>query len=86
MYEFSLLYPAISGVQPLAAWTTPSHRSSDGLVIAGAHRAFPRHLFAVGLGADGLQSAYLAARLNLRQYLDAPARGDELFGFVRVGR
>jgi glycine/D-amino acid oxidase-like deaminating enzyme len=83
MYELSVLYPVLSGLQPTHGWTTSSYRSVDGLVIAGAHRAFPRHLFAVGLGADGLQGAYLAARLNLRHYRGSPAKGDELFGFIR---
>jgi glycine/D-amino acid oxidase-like deaminating enzyme len=83
MYEFSVLHPVISGARPTHGWTSSSHRSADGLVIAGPHRAFPRHLFAVGLGVDGLQGAYLAARLNLRHYQGAPEKGDELFGFIR---
>ena len=83
MYEFSLLQPAASGIVPAFAWTAPSHGSADGLVIAGPHRNFPRHLFVTGLGADGLQGAYLAARLNLRHYLGALEKGDELFGFGR---
>jgi glycine/D-amino acid oxidase-like deaminating enzyme len=83
MYEFSVLYPAISGLQPSHGWMSSGHRSYDGLVIAGAHRSFPHHLFALGLGVDGLQGAFVAARLNLRHYLGAPEKGDELFGFVR---
>jgi glycine/D-amino acid oxidase-like deaminating enzyme len=83
MYEFSVLHHAISGVQPSAGWIVASHRSQDGMVIAGPHRAFPRHLFAVGGGVDGLQSAHLAARLNLRHHLGATEAGDDLFGFIR---
>jgi glycine/D-amino acid oxidase-like deaminating enzyme len=83
MYEFSLRQPAVSGIVPAVAWTTGNHRSADGLVIAGPHRNFPRHLFVTGLGVDGLQGAWLAARLNLRHYLGAPEKGDELFGFGR---
>jgi gamma-glutamylputrescine oxidase len=83
MYEFSVLYPVVSGVEPSHGWTTTSCASQDGLMIAGAHRNFPRHLFAVGLGLDGLQGAFLAARLNLRHYLGAAEKGDELFGFLR---
>jgi glycine/D-amino acid oxidase-like deaminating enzyme len=83
MYEFSVMYPAISGIQPAQGWTVTGHRSQDGLVVAGPHRAFPRHLFAVGMGIDGLQAAWLAARVNLRHYRGAPDKGDELFGFLR---
>jgi glycine/D-amino acid oxidase-like deaminating enzyme len=83
MYELSLLYPAISGLLPTHGWTAGSFRSADGLVLAGPHRAFPRHLFVTGLGGDGLQGALLAARVNLRHYLGTPGRGDELFGLLR---
>jgi glycine/D-amino acid oxidase-like deaminating enzyme len=83
MYELSLRHPEISGLQPSHAWTTGSHRSVDGLVIAGPHRAFPRHLFAAGLGAGGVQAAYHAARLNLRHHQGAPDKSDALFGFIR---
>jgi glycine/D-amino acid oxidase-like deaminating enzyme len=83
MYEFSVRYPEISGLQPSHGWTLGAYRSVDGLVIAGPHRAFPRHLFAVGLATEGLQGAYLAARINLRHYLGASEKGDELFGFIR---
>jgi hypothetical protein len=78
-----VLHPTISGIQPSAGWVSSGHRSQDGLLIAGPHRAFPRHLFAVGMGQDGLQSALLAARLNLRSYRELPEKGDEAFGFLR---
>ena len=32
----------------------------------------------------GVASAHLAARVLLRQYLGAPDKGDELFGFARL--
>ena len=86
MYELSVLFPAISGLLPSHGWTVPTYRSADGLVIAGPHRSFPRHLFAVGLGADGLQGAFLAARTQPRHFVGAPAKGDELFGFMPVRR
>ncbi|MGE3840585.1 MAG: NAD(P)/FAD-dependent oxidoreductase [Vicinamibacterales bacterium] len=83
MYEFSLLHPEVSGLQPSLGWATPAHRSGDGLAIAGPHRAFPRHLFAVGLGAEGLQGAWLAAQINLRYYRGRSERSDLLMGFLR---
>lgn len=84
MYELSTLYPAISGLQPEWAWSTMHHQTADGLPYIGAHRNFPRHLFALGHGRHGAGVAWLAARILLRQYAGEPAKGDELFGFARI--
>ena len=84
MYELTTMYPAISGVPLEWAWETIHHGSPDGLPVVGPHRNFPRHLFALGHGRHGAGMAWLAARVLLREYLGEPAKGDELFGFVRV--
>jgi glycine/D-amino acid oxidase-like deaminating enzyme len=84
MYEWSLRYPAVSGIQPAYAWTASRVTGRDGLPIAGAHRNFPHHLFALGLGATGLAGAWLAARIVLRQYQGEPEPGDAVFGFGRL--
>ena len=84
MYELSKLYPAIAGTRPEYSWTVPVSISPDGMLCVGPHRNYPRHLFAFGSGHNGVASAFLAARLLLRQYLGAPDRGDELFGFARL--
>ncbi|MEO5822082.1 MAG: FAD-binding oxidoreductase [Vicinamibacteraceae bacterium] len=84
MYEWSLRHPAVSGIQPAYAWTAVRVAGRDGLLIAGAHRNFPHHLFALGLGATGLAGAWLAARIVLRQYQGEPEPGDAIFGFGRL--
>jgi glycine/D-amino acid oxidase-like deaminating enzyme len=84
MYELSTLYPPISGVRPEWAWDGVSYGSPDGLPVIGAHRNFPRHLFALGFAHHGPAASWLAARVLLRAYLAEPAKGDELFGFARV--
>lgn len=85
MYELSLSYPAISGIQPDYAWQGRRIVAHDGLLLAGAHRNFPRHLFAIGLGHAGIGGAFLAARLLLRRYREeAPEPHDDLFGFARL--
>ena len=84
MYELSKLYPAIAGTRPEYGWTVPVSIAPDGMLCVGPHRNYPRHLFAFGSGHNGVASAFLAARLLLRQYLGAPDRGDELFGFARL--
>ena len=84
MYELSTIYPAISGAQPEWAWDLMHDTTVDGLPYVGLHRNFPRHLFALGHGRHGAAVAWLAARLLLRQYQEAPDKGDELFGFSRI--
>jgi glycine/D-amino acid oxidase-like deaminating enzyme len=84
MYELSKLYPSISGIQPEYGWDVPISVTADGLVCAGAHRNFPRHLFALGAGHNGVAAAYLASRVLVRHYLGQPDKGDDLMGFGRL--
>lgn len=84
MYELTVLYPAISGVQPEWGWDFLQYGSPDGLPVVGPHRNFPRHLFALGHGRHGAAVAWLAARVLLRAFAGEAAKGDELFGFARV--
>ena len=84
MYELSLVYPEISGTAPEWSWDFTHESTVDGLPCIGVHRNFPRHLFALGHGRHGLATAWLAARLLLRQYRGEPDKGDELFGFARI--
>ena len=86
MYELSRLYPAISGVMPEYGWTTRLATGLDGLPLAGPHRNFPHHLFAIGLGHAGVAGAYLAARILLRSYQETSEPADEHFGFSRLPR
>ena len=83
MYELSVLYPAISGIQPDYAWAGPVVTTADGLPYIGPHRNYPRHLFALGFGGNGIVQGFLASRILLRRYLGRPAKGDDLFGFTR---
>lgn len=84
MYELSVLYPAVSGIQPAWGWDVLQCETVDGLPFVGTHRNFPRHLFALGDGRHGAALAWLAARVLLRHYQGEPDKGDELFGFSRV--
>jgi glycine/D-amino acid oxidase-like deaminating enzyme len=86
MYELSRLYPAISGLMPEFGWSARHVTGLDGLPLAGPHRNFPRHLFALGLGHAGLAGAWLAARILLRSYHESPEPADEPFGFSRLPR
>ena len=84
MYELSLVYAEISGTAPQWSWDFTHESTVDGLPCIGVHRNFPRHLFALGHGRHGLATAFLAARLLLRQFRGEPDKGDELFGFARL--
>ena len=83
MYELSTLYPVISGIQPDYVWAGPLSTTTDGLPYIGPHRNFPHHLFALGLGHNGLTAGFFASRVLLRYHLGTPAKGDALFGFTR---
>lgn len=83
MYELSRLYPEISGTRPAAGWSCPVAMAKDGLPVVGSHRAFPHHVFALGLGRVGLVGALVAARLVVRHVRNQVAKGDPIFGFTR---
>jgi gamma-glutamylputrescine oxidase len=84
MYELSLIYPAISGLQPQWSWDFTHYDTVDRLPFIGLHRNFPRHLFAIEGARHGAAFAWLAARILLRRYQGDPDKGDDLFGFSRV--
>ncbi len=84
MYELSLVYPAVSGIQPTHAWDLSVARTVDGLPYLGTHRNYPRHLFALGIDPHRLGYCWLAARLLLRRYQGTPEKSDAPFGFSRI--
>ena len=84
MYELSTIYPAISGAMPEWTWDFGYDETVDDLPYVGLHRNFPRHLFALGHARHGAGIAWLAARVLLRLFQDAPEKGDELLGFARI--
>ena len=84
MYELSLAYPAISGLQAAWSWDSIDYETVDGLPFVGPHRNFPRHLFAFTPARHGAGLAWAAARILLRSYQEEGSRGDDAFGFGRV--
>ena len=84
MYELSTMYPVISGILPEYGWDGLVMNTLDGLPLIGPHRNFPRHLFALGYGGNGLTLGFLASRILVRNYLGESSREDELFGFTRL--
>ena len=83
MYEFSLRYPAISGLPARWGWETEIVSTVDGLPWIGPHRNYPFHFFALGFGWHGDGLSWLAARAALRYLTGASTKEDEALGFVR---
>jgi glycine/D-amino acid oxidase-like deaminating enzyme len=82
------IYPALAAERPAYSWEGLFAETPDGLPYIGTHSRYPRHLFALGYGGNGMTASYLAAKLLLEKYraLDAPAAGSrrrELFAFNR---
>jgi glycine/D-amino acid oxidase-like deaminating enzyme len=83
MYEFSVRYPAISGLPAHWGWHADVVTTSDGLPWIGPHRNYPFHFFSIAFGWHGDGLAWLAARSALRHFTNTSRREDEAFGFVR---
>jgi glycine/D-amino acid oxidase-like deaminating enzyme len=83
MYELSVLYPDISGIQPEYGWGVDYAKTAEGLPYIGPHRNFPHHLFAFGDSSHSVTGAYLASRVLLRYVLDELDASDKAFEFNR---
>jgi glycine/D-amino acid oxidase-like deaminating enzyme len=83
MYELLMMYPAISGLRPAYGWHLPYGETADGLMYIGAHRNYPRHLFALGAGGDSITGAFVAARMLARAARGEAEKADDVFGWAR---
>lgn len=83
MYGLLTMYPAIAGLRPAFGWHASYGETADRLMYIGAHRNFPRHLFALGGTPDSATGAFVAASMLLRAIQGSPEKGDELFGWAR---
>ena len=83
MADLAALYPALDGMSPEYAWDGLFATTPDGLPYIGPHRRYPRQLFALGYGGNGMTFGFLAAQTLLRAIQGRPAEDDRLFGFGR---
>lgn len=83
MYELSVLYPDISGIQPAYGWSVDYAKTAEGLPYIGPHRNFPHHIFAFGDSSHSVTGSYLASRVMLRYVLDELDASDKAFEFNR---
>jgi glycine/D-amino acid oxidase-like deaminating enzyme len=81
--HFLGLYPALAGVPLQYQWEGLFATTPDGLPYIGPHRRYPRHLFALGYGGNGMTFGFLAARLLLDWYRGDRSADHRLFAFTR---
>ena len=82
--HFERLLPGLSEIDVDYAWQGLFANTPDGLPFIGPHSKYPRHLFALGYGGNGMTFGFLAARLLLDLCRGKPSRDHELFAFSRL--
>jgi glycine/D-amino acid oxidase-like deaminating enzyme len=82
--HFSNLYPVLHDARFTHAWEGLFATAPDGLPYIGPHRRYPRHLFALGYGGNGMTFGFLAAELLLRRLEGRIDADQEFFAFSRL--
>lgn len=80
------LYPMLRGERAQYAWEGLFATTPDGLPYVGPHRLYPRQLFALGYGGNGMTLAFLGAQMVVRLAQGRPHPDDALFAFLRMRR
>ena len=81
--DFARLYPALANIEIDYRWEGLFATTPDGLPYIGPHRRYPRHLFALGYGGNGMTFGFLASRLLLDWYRGGRSADHALFSFSR---
>jgi glycine/D-amino acid oxidase-like deaminating enzyme len=81
---FNSVFPALRQVKADHAWEGLFAQTPDGLPYIGPHRRYPRHLFALGYGGNGMTFGFLASKLLLERLNGLPSRDQDLFAFGRA--
>lgn len=63
------VYPSLASEKPEHSWEGLFAETPDGLPYIGRHSRYPRHLFALGYGGNGMTASFLAAQLLLNHYV-----------------
>ena len=80
------LFPALEGTKAQYAWEGLFATTPDGLPCIGPHRRYPRQLFALGYGGNGMTFGYMAGEILQRYILGKETEEDRFFGFGRTRR
>jgi glycine/D-amino acid oxidase-like deaminating enzyme len=81
--HFERLLPPLAGIACDFAWEGLFATTADGLPYIGPHDAYPRHLFALGYGGNGMTFGFLAARMLRDWYRGDRSPDFRLFAFNR---
>lgn len=82
--DFCQLLPRLADVGVERAWSGLFAMTPDSLPYIGGHRRYPRHLFALGYGGNGMTFAFMAARMLLEQWQGVRSPDHALFRFGRL--
>jgi glycine/D-amino acid oxidase-like deaminating enzyme len=80
---FEQLFPALQSIPFEYRWEGMFATTPDSLPYIGPHRRYPRHLFALGYGGNGMTLGFLASKLLLDYIQGAPSPDLDLFAFGR---
>ena len=78
------LFPGGRQIDCEYAWEGLFATTPDGLPYIGTHRHYPRHLFALGYGGNGMTFGFLAAQIIARMVQGKALPADSLFRFGRL--
>ncbi len=84
--HFLTLWPALADVRIEHCWEGLFAMTPDGLPYIGPHARYPRQLFALGYGGNGMTFAFIAARLLLEWIRGTRSADHDLFAFNRHRR
>ena len=84
--ELRALCPGLRDTPFDRAWEGLFAVTPDGLPYLGEHPRYPRHLFALGYGGNGMAFASIAARLLTRAIVGHADPDLALFAFTRFSR
>jgi len=77
------LYPLLDDVEFESEWEGLFATTPDSLPYIGPHRRYPRHLFALGYGGNGITYSALAGEIIRDLFLERPNPDAGLFCFDR---
>jgi glycine/D-amino acid oxidase-like deaminating enzyme len=78
------IYPDLADEKFEYAWEGVFAETPDGLPYIGEHSRYPRHLFALGYGGNGMTASFLAAKTLVAMYQRRDTAN--LFAFDRARR
>jgi glycine/D-amino acid oxidase-like deaminating enzyme len=81
--HFERLLPALTDIGFEHAWEGLFASTPDSLPYIGPHPRYPRHLFALGYGGNGMTFGSLAARVLLEHWQGVRSPDHDLFAFSR---